>query len=298
MKFFKAKESFTENIAFMGVMSAINIVLCLIMALLPVLSIVLIIALPLVSALVELYCKDRYYPIYLVSTIALAFVATLWNYGATINYLIPAVISGYIFGFVIKRKMLPIWGILISGIINAGLVYAGFYLTSAILEIDVINTIRTFLLMSDNQYFDIIFPFFVLTMSLIEMSIAYFVIHFEVKKLGFEYPENNPLIYVDIAIMVFSLLIIPMYFVSLAIAYIFLALAVYLTVFLIGEVITKKDARSLLFFAISLVIGSVFTALMFKIMKDGSFLLTLGLIAFLIALTNLIFYYLNKQEKK
>lgn len=298
MKIFKAKETFTENIAFMGIMSAINIVLCLIMALLPAISIVLIIALPLVSALVELYCKDRYYPIYLFSTIGLSLVATLWNYGATINYLIPAVISGYIFGFVTKRKLLPIWGIVISGIINAGLVYGGFYLTSAILEIDVINTIRTFLLMSDNKYFDIIFPFFVLTMSLIEMSIAYFVIHFEVKKLGFEYPENNSLVYVDIAIIGLSLLIVPMYFLTLAVAYVFFALAVFLTIFLVGEVITKKDARSLLFFAICLVIGSVFTALMFKIMKDGSFLLSLGLIPFLIAVTNLMYILLNKQEKK
>ena len=298
MKLFKQKESLIENIAFMGLMSAINIVLAVVIALVPFMGFILVLILPLISALTEIYTKDRYYPIYAVATIGLALVATLWNIETTIYYLIPAVITGYIFGLISKKGISPIWAIMAASILEAGLTYVSFLITNAILGIDVIETIKVLLNLKDSKTFDTIIPFALVTFALVEMSLSYFVIHFELKKLNVEQSDNDDLFMMDIATIVYSLLIIPMYFMAVNIGYVTLAFAIFLTIYIITMTISKKDIRSLVFYGISLIAGVIFFILMNPIMKETSGLLSLGIIPFLISLINLLHCFLNKNIKK
>ena len=113
MGLFSKKETLIQNMTFMGIFSAINVVISLLSTILfavatPI-SILLIIVLPLTSTVVELFCKDKYYPIYLFSTIGLSLVVTMWDMQNTIFYLIPSVFTGYIFGLLTKKRISGIY---------------------------------------------------------------------------------------------------------------------------------------------------------------------------------------------
>ena len=116
MKLFSKRETLLQNMALMGIMAAINIIVAVISAFAPVASIFLVLILPLSSTLVEIYCKDRYYPIYAVATIGLSLVATLWNMETTIFYVLPSILTGYIFGLMSKKNVPAIYSILSASI--------------------------------------------------------------------------------------------------------------------------------------------------------------------------------------
>ena len=65
MGIFSKRETLVQNIAFLAIMAAINVVLLLLATLLPYLLLFLTMILPFVSLLVTIYCKKRYYPMYL-----------------------------------------------------------------------------------------------------------------------------------------------------------------------------------------------------------------------------------------
>ena len=84
MKILKRRETLLENMAFMGVISAVIIIVNAFVSLgdmfFPIIGIVLSLILPILVTLVEVSCKDRYYPIFFAVTILLSFIVTLWNF--------------------------------------------------------------------------------------------------------------------------------------------------------------------------------------------------------------------------
>ena len=89
----KKKETLVQNITYMAIMAAINVVFVLITVLVPFLFFLIVFVLPLTSTIVTLHCKKRYFPIYAVATIGLCMICTMWQIGDTIFYVIPSVIS-------------------------------------------------------------------------------------------------------------------------------------------------------------------------------------------------------------
>ena len=98
MKIFSKRETILQNMTTMAFFAAINIIICLVSSYVPFLSVVIIFVLPLVSALVEIYCKDRYYIIYAVASLLLSMLVTFDNFQTALFYLFPALVSGYCFG--------------------------------------------------------------------------------------------------------------------------------------------------------------------------------------------------------
>ena len=89
------RETLVQNIAYMAIMAAINVVFVLITTLVPALLFLMIFVLPLTSTMVTLLCKKKYFPIYAVATIGLCMVVTLWKIDDTIFYVIPSIITGF-----------------------------------------------------------------------------------------------------------------------------------------------------------------------------------------------------------
>ena len=114
MKIFSKRETILQNMTTMAFFAAINIIICLVSSYVPFLSIVIIFVLPLVSALVEIYCKDRYYIIYAVASLLLSMLVTFDNFQTALFYLFPALVSGYCFGLCAKKIMLILPILLLS----------------------------------------------------------------------------------------------------------------------------------------------------------------------------------------
>ena len=99
MEIFKKRETVTQNIAYMAIMSAINIIFVLLSNLVPGLLFLLVLILPLTSTVVTLYCKKVYYPVYAITTLGLCLaVAGGFSIFDALIYVFPSLIVGFVFG--------------------------------------------------------------------------------------------------------------------------------------------------------------------------------------------------------
>ena len=97
MNFLKKRETPVQNISYIGIMAAVNVVFVLISSFLPILFILLVFILPLTSVIVTIYCKKAYFPVYFVTNLALTFAVTSgFSVFDTFIYVLPSLISGYL----------------------------------------------------------------------------------------------------------------------------------------------------------------------------------------------------------
>lgn len=241
MKLFSKRETLLQNMALMGIMAAINIIVAVISAFVPVISLFLVLILPLSSTLVELYCKDRYYPIYAIATIGLSLVATMWNMETTIFYVVPSILTGYIFGLMSKKNVPSIYSIFTASVIQTGVTIAFIPLINFLFDVDLIKTFLTFFRVEMFFYVEDFVLAFIFVMSLIQVALSYAIISQEIKKFGFEERSDDKyrIIY-QVLCTVFALLEIPFAFFYIPMSYVFMMMAIYFAVFIIIDFIYDK----------------------------------------------------------
>ena len=298
MKIFTKRETLAQNMALMGLMSTLNIIIAVVSSLVPIISIFLILILPLISVLVELFCKDRYYPIYAIATFGLSLVATLWNMETTIFYLLPSLIVGYIFGLLAKKRIPSLYSILITSLIQLGLTMLFIPLINFIFDVDMVNFFKTIFKLTESKNIDIIVPSFIFVISLIQMSLSNLIIKEEIKKIGFEEIDEKKQWIYQLILLVDTLAIIGLYFLSLKLAYVFLLIAIYLAVFIIADYIKMKYIWTLIIFAFGLLINVIVFALANEKMANGSSLLLIAITPFWIAFISTIVSFLKRKEGK
>lgn len=298
MKIFSKRETLTENIALMALMSALNIIISVLLALLNVFSIFLILVLPLISALVEIYCKDRYYPIYAFASLGLALVATLWNIETTLFYLIPSLITGYLFGLLSKKNIPSIYSILITSLVQMGLTMAQIPLVNFIFDVNVIETFKVFFKLEESTNIDVIVPSFIFVISLCEMSLTYLIISNELKKLNIREMENENIVYIDdIALIVSSTFSMICSLFSLETGYIFLMISFYFSIFAIGRNIFFKNVIPLILMGLAIVANVLIYALTNGSSSIASNLIMLNITPISIGIIYIIFLVLKRRYK-
>ena len=106
MSLLKKRETPVQNIAYIGIMAAVNAVFVLISSLLPILFILLVFILPLTSVIVTMYCKKFYIPAYFIVTLALTFAITAgFSIFDTFIYVFPSLVTGCLFGLLIEKNV-------------------------------------------------------------------------------------------------------------------------------------------------------------------------------------------------
>lgn len=299
MSVFSKRVSIQQNMAFMGVMAAINIIIAVVAALSSIAGIFLILILPLTSVLVAIYCENKYFPIYAIATFGLSIVATLWNMQTTFFYVLPSLITGYVFGYSTKHKIHPVWSILCSSIIQGGITFAFIPLINFIFEVDIIGTFKTAFGLTSSTSVDIIIPSFILAISLVQIILSFIIISNEVKKFGFaEINTNFSLLLFGIIGSVLPLSLFGFYFLSLRLAYVVLILSFYFAVFIVFELINLKYYRSLILVGISVLINIFVFALATSSLKENSSLLLLGVTPFCISTISLVVSFLQKKQEQ
>lgn len=204
MRIFSKRETLVQNIAFLAIMAAINIVLLLLTTVLPYLLILLTLILPFVSLLVTLYCKKRYYPIYLLVTIGLSFLVSFDAIFNIIFYIIPGVISGFIFGFCLEKEIPSNYSILYSAFVYVVCSYLTIILCNAIFNESIEELYFTLLNLKNFEYKNFLISPFIFAIGIIQSSLSFFVIKNEIKKLGFDekiVDDNFEIIYLFIFIL-------------------------------------------------------------------------------------------------
>lgn len=187
MTLFSKRETPIQNIAYMALMSAINIVFVLITNALPILLFLLVFILPLTSTIVTIYCQKKYYPIYFVVTLALSILVSYgFSIFDTLVYILPALITGFIFGLSYEYKLPMILTVVVNTVLEFLLSLLTFYvLGNIIANLNMMDTLINFFGLNSFPYkmaFSLIFLYII---AQIQILISYIFIKSELKRLNF-----------------------------------------------------------------------------------------------------------------
>lgn len=299
MKLIYQRENLVKSIPLMALMAAINIIIAELAALSLFASIFLILVLPLTSAIVELCCKDRYFPIYAVATFGLSLALTFWNLETTIFYVFPAIVTGYIFGLLAKHKIPAVWSIFAATLAQTGITYGLIPLINFIFQIDLVDTFKIVFHLQEMVYIDYIVPTFIFLISLIQTSLSQIVVSVELVKFGI---KEEKVFISDVAAfgsgILFGLLIIPFYFFNLKFAYVYLAISIYFAVYALTMTFSNKKFLELIPSGVALIINIVLFVLLNSYLKEASQFLLFGFLSLCICAISLVFSFLRKKKEK
>ena len=299
MKSPEKKQTLVQNITYMALMAAINVIFVLLTTLVPFLVFLIVFVLPLTSTIVTLHCKKRYFPIYAVATIGLCMLCTIWKIEDTIFYVIPSIISGFVFGFLVEKKIPSFWIILSTTLIQIGFTYASIPLIKVMTGRDIIQDFATVFLIKDFIYLDYVTPCFIFFLALAQEILAFVIIREELPKFGYalEEPRNVPLS-LALSIGTSTVLVVVFAFVYGPLAYLFTLIGLFLTIYAITYLIIQNKIIIYILLGASLLVSFFLFAVFYSMVKAPLGLLFINILFFIVSIIVLFNNYLVKTDKK
>ena len=212
MQLFKKKETLTQNIAYMAIMAAINVIFVLLGAIIPALMFILIFVLPLISAVVALLCKKALYPIYAIVTIALCgLAASSFSILDTFFYVVPSVITGFLFGLFVEKNIHGIYIFTALSFVQFLITYLTLLCVQAIIpELNYVNRFLDIFGLANSANYLAIYMSIVVILSEIQIFFTIFIMKLNLKKIGFDINLDNinePILFV----VNFSILVLVLF---------------------------------------------------------------------------------------
>lgn len=292
------KQTLIRTICFMSFFVAINVICSFLTTVLPLLSILLIIFLPLTSAVVEVMCKDRWFPIYAFATIGLSIVVSLHSIDFTIFYIVPSIFTGYIFGLFSKKNFPAMFAIFFATVIQTGLSFAFIPLLQIITGSNLIDTFAKIFGISDRFWFDNLILLFFFLIALIQIILSFIVVKNELEKFGQKSTwklnqvnfANYSVLGCTILSVVFSFFYTPMMFLFIGVAY-------YFVVFVVAEQLQTNSTKCLILDGTFVFISMLLYAILNKYIKEEFEFLLMLTPALLISLTSILDSFLKKSKQ-
>ena len=294
MGVFKKKTTLVHHITYMGIMTAINLIFIVLATYIPFLMFILILLLPFVSAIVSYYCQKRYYLIYAVASIGLCLI---FNISDTLFYVAPAIVTGFLIGVLLEKKINPFWLILSSTIVESALTFALIPLINLIGNVDIVYTFLTLFKLTEFAYKTEVTYLFIFFLSLVQCTLSHFVLLSDAKKIGIDvsYEVNSYAPYIlGTELMLVLSLTFSFFYVPLAL--VFLVISFYFAIFLLIDLVMSK--RTLIYVLLGIfVLFSFFTfAFLYATIKQPLGLLILLVFPFVTSVTSFINNYLLKAK--
>lgn len=295
----KRRESLIQNITYMALMAAINVIFVLLTTFVPVLFFMIVFILPLTSVLVTIHCKKIYFPIYAIATIGLCMICTIWRIDDTIFYVIPSIISGFAFGFMAEKKVPSYWIILITTILQIGFTYASIPLIKVLTGRNIVEVFATAFGIKDFIYLDYVTPCFIFFISLAQEIIAFIIIKEELKKFGmvFEEPVNLPLS-LAVSLATSIALAVAFIFIYGPISYLLTLITIFLGIYALFYLIIEQSKLIYMLLIVDFVISFFLFAILYPLIKEPLGLTLINIFFIQEAIIVLINNYLIKPRKE
>lgn len=168
----------SRQLAFIGIMTSVNVLWLILSLYLPLFSSVLFIGLPLASLLVQQKTDFRHCFIYAFCTLLLSCLLSIQD---ALFFVVPCLFSGLLFGFLLQKRMHSFPCILLVSAFNTLLQFLSFCLILWIFHTDMKLLLQSLFQMSEEQT-DEIFLTVCFLIAFIQTLIGYFVIEGEAKK--------------------------------------------------------------------------------------------------------------------
>lgn len=245
MSVFRKRETLVENITYMALMAAINVIFVLLTYFLPFMMFALIFVLPLSSTIVATYCKKRLYPIYAIVTVGVCLLVSMMDIGDTIFVVIPSIITGFLFGILIKQNIPSIIVIALTTIVQVVLTYPGLLLINQVIypgKEDLFVVVCKMVGVTNESLISYIKHLLIGTICLIQQILTFIVIKSEIGKVGVEIEEKEWLdkLLPNIGIFVFSIFSVIFAVIFKQIAYLFMIGTALLGIYEIAVLILEK----------------------------------------------------------
>ena len=245
MKLLRPRETLTENLALMGLAAAINVALALLSTFLPLSSFALLLFLPLVSALTAFYCKDKYIPFYIVSSAVVSLLATCYDLSITLFDVIPSLIVGSFFGYLLKKGVTGEYSILLVSLAKVGINYGMIYLLKLIYGVDIIDSFINLLGLKEITFINDIVPTFIFGYSLIQELITYLLIALTtINFVNYKKQSKNPYLMNAIISWIAIIIIALGYFLAFtsfrALGYLLAMIGIYLSIATVKTLFRKN----------------------------------------------------------
>lgn len=267
---FKKRETLTQNIAYFALMAGINVIFVLLTALFPPLMFLLIFFLPLANTIVTVFCKKRYYPIYAVVTIGLCLLATFGIYiFDTFFYVIPSLITGFIFGVLIEKKINGIHILVATNFVQYLFTVLTFIILNSIFpELHFVDNFMNMLGLTNFAFKPVFICVFSLLLAFIQNLFTYFVLKIEIAKLGLEINTQSCNLHLT-SILVFLgvILMVIGYFYSPILCYSSFLIILPYGVYLASVILGKMKALNFIEIGLILLISIFSFALLFQLTK-------------------------------
>lgn len=298
MKFFSKRQTLTQNITYMGIMAAINVVCVVLMTyVLPGLFVPFTLLLPFTSTVVTLYCDRRYFPLYALATVGICFLTTLGNISDTLFFIIPTIFSGFSFGMFIYYKFPTIITIFVTGLIYTALSYLFIPIIQAIYQQDMIYVVSSIFKLNDYVYLSYIVPVFLLVLGLLQSTFSLFFIKNELPKVGVSNEEKDFYSVHIITGLFGCLMSLFAYLIFPSFSLFFLTFALFFAVYQVFLDSVNQHFKTLIIYGICLAVFVVFFALIYTYIPKPFGLLTLNILFALIFIISLVNFYLTKTHK-
>jgi len=297
METYKKKESLVQNITFMALMAAINVIFVVLTTLVPFLLFLIVFVLPLTSVLVVLHCKKIYFPIYAIATIGLCMICTIWKIDDTVFYVIPSIVSGFVFGLFIEKKIPSFWIIIVTTIIQIGFTYASIPLIKLITGRDIVNDFATVFGIVEFQYLSYVVACFIFFISLAQEIIAYIIVKEEIPKFGYQLNEPKSLpLSLFISLLITITLAFALMFVYGPISYLFTLFGLLLAIFAFIYLILENKKLVYILLAAGFVLSIFLFALLYQTVSEPLGLIFINIFFFIEAIIVLVNNYLFKPH--
>lgn len=301
MPLFKKRETIVQNIAYMAIMAAINVIFVLLTAVLPPLMFLIIFVLPLTSAVVTLFCKKRYFPIYFISTIALCLIVTSGIYiFDTFFYVIPSLITGFVFGFLIEKNVPSLYTMVISILVQYVITYLTFILLDNIFpELNFIDALLSIFGLSSFTFKDVFVHIFLYFLAAAQTVFTYAFLKSEVIKLGFTFNLEIKIYFIPLIIELSSLIIaIIMMFVYVPLCYIFIFICFPIVVYQIIELLYAKQKIIYVLLVVYIFVSALLFALLYPLVAHPLSIILVSPFIGLVSITYFVYnLFLNKTKK-
>ena len=292
------KDTLIRTICFMSFFVAINVICSFLTTIIPVVSVILIIFLPLTSAVVEVNCKDRWFPIYAFATIGLSIVVTLSSIDFTIFYIVPSIFTGYIFGLFTKKHLPAMYAIFFATIIQTGLSFAFIPLIELITGSNLLDVFVKIFRISDRFWFDTLLLLIFFVVALMQVVLSFIVVSNELKKFTPDSVERfGQSLVASISSLACAVISLIFAFFYLAGSILFIGVSFYFVVFVIIDQVSLRQKVSLIFDGCAAFVTLLLFALLNKYFESGAEFVLLLITPVLISLFSIFYSFLKKSKQ-
>ena len=294
MALFNKKKTLVHHITYMGIMTAINLIFIVLATYIPFLMFLLILLLPFASTIVSYYCQKRYYIIYAIASIGLCLI---FNISDTIFYVVPAVITGFVAGILLDKKVHPFWLILSTSVIETALTFAFIPLINLICNVDIVFSFLSAFKLNNFQYKTEITYLFIYFISLLQCVLTQFILLTDGKKIG---------IIIDTCVASFMPFILGLEsaitisfifsFFYAPLALVFASISIYFAVFLLIDLLLSKKAVIYIILCSSLVVAFFVFVIIYQRIAAPTNMVLIVLFPLAVCITSFIKNHLLKYE--